>query len=219
MRAARYYARRDLRLEEVPEPSAGPDDVKLRVLYAGICGSDLHEFYAGPIFTRADEPHPFSGVMNPVILGHELCGEVVEVGSDVADIAVGDLVAVEAVETCGRCEGCRSGRRCESYAIHGYTRASGAFCEYSLVKAPMAHRLPPGISAFAGALIEPLSVGMIAANRTETVADETVVVHGPWTDRDRRPPRSPPSWRAPARVRSIAPASRCRARARHRRCP
>jgi (R,R)-butanediol dehydrogenase/meso-butanediol dehydrogenase/diacetyl reductase len=178
MRAARYHGREDLRLETVAEPVTGEGDVKLRVLYAGICGSDLHEYYAGPVFTRADEPHPFSGVKNPVILGHELCGEVIEVGPAVELVAPGDLVAVEPVEICGRCAECRAGLRCRDYAIHGYTRASGGFSEYSLVKESMAHRLPAGITPFEGSLIEPLSVGMIAANRSDVVAGETVVVHG-----------------------------------------
>jgi (R,R)-butanediol dehydrogenase/meso-butanediol dehydrogenase/diacetyl reductase len=161
MRAALYYGREDIRPERVPEPAPGRDDVKLRVLYAGICGSDLHEYYAGPIFTRADEPHPFSGVKNPVIIGHELCGEVVEIGPGVVGIEEGDLVAVEPVEICGQCADCRAGRRCSSYAIHGYTRASGGFAEYSLVKQSMAHRLPAGIGALEGSLVEPMSVGMI----------------------------------------------------------
>jgi (R,R)-butanediol dehydrogenase/meso-butanediol dehydrogenase/diacetyl reductase len=178
MRAALYHGREDIRLESLPEPATGPDDVKLRVLFAGICGSDLHEYYAGPVFTRADEPHPFSGVMNPVIIGHELCGEVVEVGVDVRGVAPGDLVAVEPVEICRTCDECRAGRRCSRYAIHGYTRASGGFAEYSLVKESMAHKLPPGLGAFDGALIEPMSVGMIAANRTAAEQGDVVAVHG-----------------------------------------
>jgi (R,R)-butanediol dehydrogenase/meso-butanediol dehydrogenase/diacetyl reductase len=93
MRAAVYYGRQDLRLEAVPEPEPGPGDVKLRVLYNGICGSDLHEYYDGPITTRST-PHPLTGVKNPVILGHELCGEVVALGSGVNDLARGELVAV-----------------------------------------------------------------------------------------------------------------------------
>ena len=87
MRAAVYHGRQDLRLEEVPEPVAGPGDVKLKVLYNGICGSDLHEYYDGPITTRTTTPHPLTGVKNPVILGHELCGEVVDVGEGVEDLA------------------------------------------------------------------------------------------------------------------------------------
>jgi (R,R)-butanediol dehydrogenase/meso-butanediol dehydrogenase/diacetyl reductase len=82
------------------------------------------------------------------------------------------------VEICGQCADCRAGRRCSSYAIHGYTRASGGFAEYSLVKQSMAHKLPAGIGALEGSLVEPMSVGMIAANRTDALPGETVVVHG-----------------------------------------
>ena len=95
MRAARFHGREDIRLEEVPEPDPGPGEVKLRVLYAGICGTDVHEYYNGPLFTPGTVPHPLSGVTNPVILGHEMSGEVVEVGSGVTGVNVGDLVAVE----------------------------------------------------------------------------------------------------------------------------
>jgi threonine dehydrogenase-like Zn-dependent dehydrogenase len=61
VRAARYYGREDIRLEDVPEPEPGPRDVKLRVPFSGVCGSDLQEYYAGPRRIRVDEPHPLTG--------------------------------------------------------------------------------------------------------------------------------------------------------------
>src|SRR5438105_15268274 len=85
MRAALYYGRQDLRLTSVPEPQPGPGEVKLRVRYNGICGSDLLEYYDGPITTRST-PHPLTGVQNPVIMGHELCGEVVALGEGIDDL-------------------------------------------------------------------------------------------------------------------------------------
>src|SRR3974390_132790 len=105
MRAAVFHGRRDLRIESVPEPAPGPGEVQLRVLYNGICGSDLHEYYDGPITTRTT-PHPLTGISNPVILGHELCGEVIELGAGVEDLEIGDRIAVEPVETCGHCLQC-----------------------------------------------------------------------------------------------------------------
>jgi (R,R)-butanediol dehydrogenase/meso-butanediol dehydrogenase/diacetyl reductase len=120
---------RDLRLESVPEPQAGPGDVKLRVLYNGICGSDLHEYYDGPVTTRTT-PHPLTGVKNPVILGHELCGEVVALGAGVEDLALGDLVAVDPLESCGGCLWCLAGQynHCPLVALHGYNRGGRRPC-------------------------------------------------------------------------------------------
>jgi (R,R)-butanediol dehydrogenase / meso-butanediol dehydrogenase / diacetyl reductase len=179
MYAAVYYGPRDLRLESVPEPTPGPGDVKLRVLFNGICGSDLHEYYDGPITTRTT-PHPLTGVMNPVILGHELCGEVVSCGAGVDDLAPGDLVAVEPFETCGCCLWCATGQynHCPNLALHGYNRSSGGLAEYSVVRRSMAHRLPPGMTPRQGALIEPLAVAWHTANRCRLEAGQTVAIHG-----------------------------------------
>lgn len=179
MRAAVFHGRQDLRLEEVPEPEPGPGDVKLRVLYNGICGSDLHEYYDGPMTTRTT-PHPLTGIKNPVIMGHELCGEVVALGRDVRDLTIGDLIAVEPVETCGHCLYCSTGlyNHCPLLAFHGYNRAGGGLAEYTVVKRSMAHRLPPGMSARQGALIEPLAIAWQTANRCRVEAGQVVAIHG-----------------------------------------
>jgi len=180
MRAAVYHGRRDLRLEDVPEPVPQAGDVKLRVRYNGICGSDLHEYYAGPITTRASEPHPLTGVTNPVIFGHELCGEVVALGAGVEDLDVGDLVAVEPLETCGHCLACGSGRynHCPLVAFHGYNRSGGGLAEYTVVRRRMAHRLPAGLTAMQGALIEPLAVAASTVRRCRVESGQTVAIHG-----------------------------------------
>jgi (R,R)-butanediol dehydrogenase/meso-butanediol dehydrogenase/diacetyl reductase len=179
MRAAVFYGNQDLRLESVPEPEAGPGDIKLRVLYNGICGSDLHEFYDGPMTTRTT-PHPLTGVKNPVIFGHELCGEVVALGRGVHDLAVGDLVAVEPLETCGRCLYCGLGQynHCPLVAFHGYNRTGGGLAQFTVVRRRMAHRLPPGVTAMQGALIEPLGIAWHTANRCRVEAGQTVAIHG-----------------------------------------
>jgi len=181
MRAAVYHGRCDLRLEDVPEPVAGHGDVKLRVLYNGICGSDLHEYYAGPITTRATgNPHPLTGVTNPVIFGHEFCGQVVALGDGIEDLEVGDRVAVEPLETCGHCLACSSGRynHCPIVAFHGYNRSGGGLAEYTVVRRRMAHRLPPGLTAMQGALIEPLAVAASTVRRCRVEPGQTVAVHG-----------------------------------------
>lgn len=179
MHAAVYYGREDLRLEQVAEPEPGRGDVKLRVHYNGICGSDLHEYYDGPITTRLT-PHPLTGISNPVILGHELCGEVVELGEGVEDLVRGDLVSVEPFETCGHCIYCGAGQynHCPLLALHGYNRAGGGLAGYTVVKRAMAHRLPRGVSALQGALIEPLAIAWHTANRCQVQAGQTVAIHG-----------------------------------------
>jgi (R,R)-butanediol dehydrogenase / meso-butanediol dehydrogenase / diacetyl reductase len=179
MRAAVFHGRRDLRLQDVPEPFPERGEVKLRVLYNGICGSDLHEYYEGPITTRSD-PHPLTGVKNPVILGHELSGEVVELGAGVEDLRLGDLVAVEPVETCGRCLNCASGRynHCALLAFHGYNRAGGGLSQFTVVRRSMAHKLPAGMTPIQGALIEPMAIAWRTAERSELQAGETAAIHG-----------------------------------------
>jgi (R,R)-butanediol dehydrogenase/meso-butanediol dehydrogenase/diacetyl reductase len=179
MRAAVFHGPGDLRLESVAEPEPGPGDVKLRVLYNGICGSDLHEFYDGPVTTRTT-PHPLTGVKNPVILGHELCGEVVSCGDGITDLARGDLVAVEPLETCGSCTWCSVGQynHCPILALHGYNRAGGGLAEFTVVRRSMAHRLPAGLTPMQGALIEPLAIAWHTANRCRLAAGQTVAVHG-----------------------------------------
>ena len=179
MRAAVFHGRCDLRLEDVPEPSTGAGEVKLRVLYNGICGSDLHEYYHGPLTTRTT-PHPLTGIKNPVILGHELSGEVVEVGAGVEDLSIGDRVAVEPVETCGACMYCTSGQynHCGLLAFHGYNRGSGGLAQLSVVKRSMAHKLPKSMTAQQGALIEPMAISYRTAMRCEVEAGQTVAIHG-----------------------------------------
>jgi (R,R)-butanediol dehydrogenase/meso-butanediol dehydrogenase/diacetyl reductase len=178
MRAALYYGREDLRLTSVPEPQPAPGEIKVRVRYNGICGSDLLEYYDGPVTTRST-PHPLTGVQNPVIMGHELCGEVVALGEGVGDLGLGDLVAVEPVETCGRCLYCGLGQynHCPSLAIQGYNRAGG-LAEYTVVKRRMAHPLPPGVTALQGALIEPLAIAWHTVNRCAVSAGQVVAIHG-----------------------------------------
>ena len=179
MRAAVYYGREDLRIEDVPEPTVGPGDVKLRVHYNGICGSDIHEYYDGPITTRTT-PHPLTGVKNPVIMGHELCGEVVEVGAGVEDLVKGELVAVEPLETCGHCLQCTTGayNHCPTLAFHGYNRSSGGLAEYSVVRRKMAHPLLKGMTPRQGALVEPMSVAWHTAGRCQVQSGQTVAIHG-----------------------------------------
>jgi (R,R)-butanediol dehydrogenase/meso-butanediol dehydrogenase/diacetyl reductase len=130
--------------------------------------------------TTRTTPHPLTGVKNPVVMGHELCGEVVEIGDGIEDLSVGDKVAVEPVETCGHCLYCSSGQynHCGLLAFHGYNRSSGGLAQFSVVKRSMAHKLPKSMTGMQGALIEPMAISYRTAQRCEAEAGQTVVVHG-----------------------------------------
>jgi (R,R)-butanediol dehydrogenase/meso-butanediol dehydrogenase/diacetyl reductase len=95
MLAARFYAAGDVRVDEVPAPSEelGPHDVLVRVHECGICGTDLHEYSHGPLYT-SESPHRVTGVSLPAILGHEFSARVEMVGSDVRTVGPGDRVAI-----------------------------------------------------------------------------------------------------------------------------
>ena len=106
MRAARYYGVGDIRLEDVTERDPVPGEVKVKVAYNGICGTDLHEYYDAPMMVPVSAPHPRTGAQVPVILGHEACGTVVETGAGVNDLPTGTLVAIEPIGDCGACRSC-----------------------------------------------------------------------------------------------------------------
>ncbi|WP_324754955.1 2,3-butanediol dehydrogenase [Roseovarius sp. Pro17] len=180
MKAARWHAAKDIRVEDIDEPQVTPGDVKIKVAWAGICGSDLHEYLAGPIFVPVGENHPLSHDKAPITMGHEYCGEVVEVGEDVDDIAVGDRVAVEPIYNCGHCAPCRNGlyNLCENLGFVGLSGGAGGFAEYSVVPARMAHKMPDDLTDEQGALIEPAAVALHAVRVSTIKAGDTAAVFG-----------------------------------------
>src|SRR6266545_2717532 len=106
-----------------PDPSPGPSDVVVKIKATSLCGTDAHIYRWDACAQRRVHP--------PRIIGHEMCGEVVEVGKDVSLVAVGDYVAAESHLTCGRCFQCRTGQAhvCKHYTILGIDR-DGSFAEY-----------------------------------------------------------------------------------------
>ena len=107
MKAAVYHDRRDVRIEDVEEPS-GPGDAEVLVapLWCGICGTDVHEYTDGPIVTPVD-PHPLTGAANPQVLGHEFSAEVLEVGGGVTNVRSGAKHGNELFCTVGLEKKCR----------------------------------------------------------------------------------------------------------------
>lgn len=183
MKAAVWYGQKDVRVMDVPEPpSPQAGWVKVKVRWCGICGSDLHEYLAGPIFIPVDKPHALTGSTAPVILGHEFSGDVVEVGTGVTNVAIGDRVAPDACQVCWECPRCRERRYslCEKLAFTGLM-TDGAFAEYVNVPAYTIYKIPDDMSYEAAALIEPLAVGMHAVRRAPLVQGDTAVIMGAGT--------------------------------------
>ena len=149
-----------LAIQNVPTPVMRDDEVLVRVLYCGICGSDTHTHEMDP-----DGYIIFSGpVKLPCILGHELSGEVVEVGRDVLGFKKGDIITSESIMWCGQCRPCRSGmlNQCEQVELMGLT-SNGAFADFISVKAKYCWKLESLEEQFerndifkVGTLIEPI---------------------------------------------------------------
>jgi (R,R)-butanediol dehydrogenase / meso-butanediol dehydrogenase / diacetyl reductase len=180
MRAAVYRRPGDIRIEEVPEPTPGHGEVKIKVAFAGICGSDLHEYYRCAQMVPLGYRHPLTGVQAPVILGHEVAGTVVDIGPGVDDIGAGQLVAIEPIVACKSCPQCRSGayNHCAQMAFHGFSTGGGGLAEYTVVARDMVHPVPPGVSPQQAALVEPLAVAWHAVQLAGLGPGDYCVVFG-----------------------------------------
>ncbi len=179
MQALVYHGRRDIRLEDFPEPAElGRHEVRLRVKCAALCHTDFNEYLHGPLYI-AQTPHPRSGRSIPLVIGHEFSGEVEEIGQDVRRLKPGDRVAVNAVDPCRDCAYCNRGlyELCRSAAYIGFDR-DGGFAERAVVPEYCCHCLGSRISNEAGALVEPLAVALHAVRRARIEIGSRVAVVG-----------------------------------------
>ncbi|HET8811133.1 MAG TPA: 2,3-butanediol dehydrogenase [Gaiella sp.] len=180
MRALRFHAARDLRVEDVSEPADPRDgEVVVRVATCGICGTDLHEYVAGPIVTSV-EPHTLTGARNPQILGHEFAGDVIRVGRGVTRVTEGDRVSIMPLAYCGTCAYCRRGLQhlCVTMACVGLSHAWGGMAELATVAEYQVVPLPDGVSYHQGALIEPTAVAAYGVERAGVAPGDRVLVTG-----------------------------------------
>ena len=163
-------AERGLWLEDIPEPSIGVNDVLIRVRYTGICGTDVH-IYEWDEWAQKTIPVPMA-------IGHEFVGEIVEIGSNVHDFRIGDLVSGEGHVTCGRCRNCLAGRRHLCARIEGVgVNRPGAFAE--LIALPMTNiwRHEPNINQEIAAIFDPFGNAVHTA-LTFPVLGEDVLITG-----------------------------------------
>ena len=179
MKAAVWHGYKDVRIEEVAEPTPKKGQVKIAVDWAGICGTDRHE-YEGPNFIPVKKPHRLTGRVAPLIIGHEFSGRIVELGEDVDGWKVGDRVTANGSLTCGKCEACRSGRYniCQKLGFLG-VGDDGAFADYVVVEAAKLFWIPEGVSQREAAVAEPLACGIHATNLMGDMNGKDVVVIGP----------------------------------------
>lgn len=172
MRASYLNEPGDVEVLEVAIPNLEPDQVLVQVAAVGVCGSDVHYYQHGKI-------GPYV-VDEPLILGHELSGTITAVGAAVDPRRVGSRVAVEPQRPCRLCAQCKAGRYnlCPSMEFYATPPIQGAFCEYVAIQSDFAFDIPESVSFEAAALIEPLSVGIWAAQRANIKLGSRVLIAG-----------------------------------------
>jgi L-idonate 5-dehydrogenase len=176
MRVCVLHAARDLRLEERSAVPLADDQVRLRFGAGGICGSDLHYYFDGRVGDFA--------VREPLILGHEVAGEVVETGAAVSRVKVGDRVAVNPSLPCWRCRACQAGRTnlCARMTFYGSAavmpHVQGAFQEQLIAHESQCFVVPPSIPFAIAAMAEPLAVCLHAVQRAGALPGAHVLITG-----------------------------------------
>lgn len=179
MKAAVWHGYKDVRIEDVEQPKVKPGCVKIKVDYAGICGTDRHE-YVGPNFIPTQKPHRLTGRMAPLTIGHEFSGVIAELGEGVTGYKVGDRVTANGTLCCGKCPACKSGHYniCEKLGFVG-VGDDGTFAEYVTFQAERLFRIPENVTQRQALLAEPLACGIHATRLVGDVAGKYVVVIGP----------------------------------------
>ena len=180
MRALAYAGPGKVAVEVRPVAGPGPGEIRLRVAFCGVCGSDLAEYESGPHQAHVtSEPHRVTGHRGPVVLGHELAGNVVDCGPEVG-LPVGALVVCAGGVTCGRCDACLAGRPnlCRDYHIVGMAR-DGGLAEYCVVPASSCVVVDSSeLSPAAAALAQPMAIAIHALRRASVRAGDRVAIVG-----------------------------------------
>jgi len=168
MKAAVFRKRDEMGVIEVPNPVAGAGEVVLKVHDCGICGSDLHAVQYG------------IGMAVDTVMGHEFCGEIFSVGPGVNGYQIGDRVTSLPYIACGQCAWCRrdDAMHCSKLRSLGLGQLPGAYAEFVACGAASLLKLPANVSSRAGALVEPLSVGLHGVNHASIQPGMGVIVMG-----------------------------------------
>ncbi|ADA67026.1 Alcohol dehydrogenase GroES domain protein [Thermotoga petrophila RKU-10] len=175
MKAVYLVKPKQLELREIDIPAPLPGEVLIKIKAVGICGSDVHFYEHGRIGNFVVE--------KPIILGHEAAGEVVEVGEGVENLMPGDRVAIEPQVPCRKCKYCKTGRYniCPDVEFWATPPTDGAFREFVTHPADFCFKLPDNVSYEEGAMMEPLSVGLWAVERSGVKPEHKVAILGSGT--------------------------------------
>lgn len=168
------YLKEKLVFEEknIPTPIPKDDEVLIKVKSVGVCGSDVHYWQDGKIGSFI--------VKKPLILGHELSGEIIECGANVCGFESGDLVVVEPGEVCGKCEACRTGRYnlCPDMKFYATPPYDGALREYVTFDSSFVFKVPEGIDPEMATLAEPIAVGAFSSKSVKVELGNKVIIYG-----------------------------------------
>lgn len=175
MKAAVWYGQKDVRVEDRKSKELQDNEVKVKVSWAGICGTDLHEYLEGPIFISTDKPDPFLGQKAPVTLGHEFAGVVDDIGSKVTKFNKGDRVVIN--PTVSNHEKEENIDLYDGYSFIGLG-SDGGFAELTNVPEENVYKLPDNVSDKEGALVEPMAVAVQAIKEGEVLFGDTVAIFG-----------------------------------------
>jgi threonine dehydrogenase-like Zn-dependent dehydrogenase len=186
MRAVVAYAPGDYRLEEVPVPRAGADDIIIKVEACGICAGDIKSYVGAESFWGGNGQPPY--IKAPMIPGHEFLGHVVELGENVAkrgDVKIGDRLISEQIVPCWECRFCKRGEywMCEKHDVYGFqNNVNGGFAEYMRYpKEGINHHVPEDLSIEKAILVEPYACSAWCIKRAQIGWDDFVVLAGAGT--------------------------------------
>jgi len=176
MQALRIHAAKDLRLAEIETKPLAPEEVRVAVKAGGICGSDLAYYFKGRVGDFA--------LQEPLILGHEVAGEIAEVGDAVTGLAVGNAVAINPSRPCLACPDCLGGRGhlCREMLFYGSAaripHVQGAFSDLAIARVDQCHPIPKDMSYGLAAMAEPLAVALHAVRRAGDLLGRRVIIAG-----------------------------------------
>lgn len=170
MKCAVFYGKHNIKVEEREIPQIGKDEVLIKVMACGVCGSDVHIF-EGEQGSTTTEP--------PLIQGHEFSGIIEKIGTEVKGWKVGDRVCIDPADNCGWCYYCASGMmgHCENMGAVG-TNIDGGFSQYCKVKQRLLHKLNDDVSFIEGAMAEPLACCINGIDRSDIKVSDNVLIYG-----------------------------------------